>query len=1153
MPNGINELSPEIRDFLLNRNLILSDTVTENGLTSLGVGLGSQANITELSDSVLPSINLETSAIDFRNATISRNRYTSIADMVSATLINNSYSYNQVDGGYINENNQLNIGGPSTNALDVITSITSQEGFGLGSNGFSPQNNVNTSITGRVLGGLGVINDTPLGIIGGEQLLLALAQKASFNAQKEIIGKINLQPFSLLRGASFVNPDYSITVGSTTGGRVLDKVLDIAGFELPISGLDTDASIFYEKTLGMLTDTLDKVDYVELNNTIIRNTGKGQILRLFDNLNTNIYKPAYESDRDDDRLAINDPIVYGVSNDILLSEVSTTPKVGSIPTFDEVAFDGSSNIWQPNVKMDDGNKSLLYKTKLLFGDRVFYSTILDLQGTPKTDFTQLATSSGGRYSKGSGVLSKDYLLADNKENVDNVFCRTWNITKKYDNLTSLQKNTGLLPNKNRIRNNIEGSVLDDNGFVKVSPYNLPSSEGDTKDDVKKYMFSIENLAWGEFQNKLPEYEKGPGDKETNTKGRIMWFPPYEMSFQETTSVNWDKTDFIGRGEPIYTYNNTERSGQLTFKIIIDHPEYLNDKNLMKNDKFSSDEVLSSIAAGCSNYSDYFSVDEIAEIEGNVPAGQTVFANSIDKPNDLNFYFPNDVSTITKYPDYELSGGILTNPTFPDAGYNSTLPSTGYTNSTNTGLNDDWNDTEAIQKIKDFIASNDSYEIKIYGYASLPGTSSNNLKLSVDRIASVKSWLFENIGDDLNTVTTKPIGSGDSLANGVVDSLDIKKERKVKLEFNPKPTSDKSLIESVEIKKERNTQNKELVPKLKKRFHNESEYFEKLSKSDAPSDKIIFNKLKNKIKHFQPSFHSTTPEGFNSRLTFLQQCTRQGPTVADGKANNLAFGMPPVCILRIGDFYNTKIVIDSLGLTFDPLVWDLNPEGVGVQPMIATATLSFKFIGGSSLNGPINKLQNAVSFNYFANTEIYDPRADKLVPSKKDGDTGLVLSDLKDYFLNGENDPSSKLNNIPLNNEQISNSEFENSGIVPEPTSEVITDSTILEKINWEVTYSSINNQFMLSYTSGAGFDLSGLNSAYNIKLLVLDVELANMIFSTVISEGNALTSETNSGDFLTSKDGGFSEGLYLKAETQFKLIISGGNISPITTYINLTI
>ena len=46
-------------------------------------------------------------------------------------------------------------------------------------------------------------------------------------------------------------------------------------------------------------------------------------------------------------------------------------------------------------------------------------------------------------------------------------------------------------------------------------------------------------------------------------------------------------------------------------------------------------------------------------------------------------------------------------------------------------------------------------------------------------------------------------------------------------------------------------------------------------------------------------------------------------------------------------------------------------------MIVSVTMTFSFIGGSSLNSPINRLQNAVSFNYFANTEVYDPRAQRV--------------------------------------------------------------------------------------------------------------------------------------------------------------------------------
>ena len=47
-----------------------------------------------------------------------------------------------------------------------------------------------------------------------------------------------------------------------------------------------------------------------------------------------------------------------------------------------------------------------------------------------------------------------------------------------------------------------------------------------------------------------------------------------------------------------------------------------------------------------------------------------------------------------------------------------------------------------------------------------------------------------------------------------------------------------------------------------------------------------------------------------------------------------------------------------------------------MPMFADISISFSFLGGSGLSGPIARLQNAVSFNYYANTEVYDNRSEQ---------------------------------------------------------------------------------------------------------------------------------------------------------------------------------
>ena len=166
-----------------------------------------------------------------------------------------------------------------------------------------------------------------------------------------------------------------------------------------------------------------------------------------------------------------------------------------------------------------------------------------------------------------------------------------------------------------------------------------------------------------------------------------------------------------------------------------------------------------------------------------------------------------------------------------------------------------------------------------------------------------------------------------------------------------------------------------------RYENEAEYFGTLEHTDP----LLFRSLTQKFKYFNPAYHSLSPEGFNARLTFLHQCTRQGQTQELRKANNyvgtasnLAFGRMPVCVIRIGDFIHTRAIIQNMTIQYGSasgIMWDLNSEGAGVQPMYAKISLGITLLGGQSLGAPITRLQNAISFNYYANTEVYDNRAD----------------------------------------------------------------------------------------------------------------------------------------------------------------------------------
>ena len=117
------------------------------------------------------------------------------------------------------------------------------------------------------------------------------------------------------------------------------------------------------------------------------------------------------------------------------------------------------------------------------------------------------------------------------------------------------------------------------------------------------MLSIENLAWSDAPEKigLPDCEVGPNG------GRIMWFPPYDLKFNDTSTPSFNKTSFLGRPEPIYTYKETVRTGTISWKIIVDQPSILDlitSYQLKNTPKEKVDSILDSFFAGCVKYDIY---------------------------------------------------------------------------------------------------------------------------------------------------------------------------------------------------------------------------------------------------------------------------------------------------------------------------------------------------------------------------------------------------------------------------------------------------------------------------------------------------------------------------------------------------------------------
>jgi len=683
-------------------------------------------------------------------------------------------------------------------------------------------------------------------------------------------------------------------------------------------------------------------------------------------------------------------------------------------------------------------------------------------------------------TKGSRVLT--YVGSLGQE-VGSEYCRVFAKDLPYAEYSDLQKKDGVVNEGRRF----SYSVFDKTYNLNIAPNKQEGGQDSsnligTGDQAyaKKYMFSIENLAWrtshtpGVNVNDLPICERGPNG------GRVMWFPPYGLTFSESSRASWKPQDFLGRPEKVYTYTNSERDGTITWKIVVDHPSVLNvivNKVLANNS--SSERInglLDSFFAGCKKYDLYelakkyytispnelsvlqqiiSSKDASREVVGTIRDNQA--SGGLDTGNQSQISTqPNQQTPSQNFQQFEnfalffpnaqpVEGSSVSNYTDYYSIYNAQMNGT-YEGSSVTFFDDviaknyDEIQNKFVDQLAQYLKENTNSVVTIFleASASAPGTNDYNLKLSQRRGESVIKFFSEN-SKLKNYVSNRRIvfppvnaqGENGEVRqyNGTTYVPNVKTQRCSEIvsnssnlnDSNPNITNQTAMacrrvsISKIQVSspqpvqptaqpniptgsglpstnQERPIPRTDVEPKFVKsdwvtkrivrNLISECDYFETI-KQETP---MVYDNLKQKLKFFQPSFHSTTPEGLNSRLTFLQQCMRPGDTIPTvnpqpngnyqldfNNAINSAFGIPPVLVLRIGDFYHTKIIPNSLQLKFEGL--DINPEGIGIQPMIAEVTLSFNFVGGQGLATAIDRLQNALSFNYYANTEMWDERAD----------------------------------------------------------------------------------------------------------------------------------------------------------------------------------
>ena len=766
------------------------------------------------------------------------------------------------------------------------------------------------------------------------------------------------------------------------------------------------------------------------------------------------------------------------------------------------SIDSEFNLISSNYLKDESTNFVFKSTSILDETQRLVNSADNVQGITRLKHVGNAINQVSKVfhdgykemTKGSQVVSYTDQTTGGDAGVE--YCRVFTKDTPYYTYNDLQKVDGITTSGRKFA----GSVFDNTFNLNISPTRNPGSTNIIADGpngiggyAKKYMFSIENLAWrtsskqGYTYDELPVCEKGPNG------GRVMWFPPYDLKFNDTSTANWTETSFLGRPEPIYTYKDTKRTGSLSWKIIVDHPSVMNtivEKQLKGNNKDRVNSIIDSFFAGCVKYDIY----ELAKKFNTVPTKdlytyQTILnnpnldkntakdvmdslpseasvgtstqpGNSIPKSNpelsiaDLDskynnfaFYFDNDVPgprnktnpipSSTYKSDYDNYTSSMNQDQYVAISSKTFSPSSSNLNVKEFFQNvvvDNFNyiNTGFIEdSFKILSEKTGTIKVSLRAAASAPATTPYNETLSKRRANSVIDYLKTTKLGEFITDKTLSFGSIDTLGeddtaipksskNGfgaaVTCTQDIKDKngksthnsqwysvaamacRRVVITDITVTAVDKPVIieeppvviapvpeKKLEKPKPEPTYRtektiKEGISKLiLRKLLSECDYFD-VVKQEVP---MLYDSIQEKIKYFNPAFHSMTPEGLNSRLTFLNQCVRPGETIpvigdkgqiVQNDALNTSFGAPPVLVLRIGDFYNCKIIPKNVAFAYEPLVFDLNPEGIGIQPMIANVTLSFDLIGGMGLEKPVEELQNALSFNYYGNTEIYDERA-----------------------------------------------------------------------------------------------------------------------------------------------------------------------------------
>jgi len=153
-----------------------------------------------------------------------------------------------------------------------------------------------------------------------------------------------------------------------------------------------------------------------------------------------------------------------------------------------------------------------------------------------------------------------------------------------DSVEFVQGQRGVRKIINTIKNNKDSQInFSENFNTQKADKFIIRKAGTGKQNFSRQRFTIANQ--NQYGDKAIPKAKGLMFSLKNySSGDSFYFPPYIETYNDSHTANWNEINFLGRPEPIYTYNNSSRDGSITFFVLTDYTQ-----NFLIGSKYNTEQ------------------------------------------------------------------------------------------------------------------------------------------------------------------------------------------------------------------------------------------------------------------------------------------------------------------------------------------------------------------------------------------------------------------------------------------------------------------------------------------------------------------------------------------------------------------------------------